>query len=419
MRMLVIGCFLLAGITAAAQDTVSLATCYEKAREHYPSARNRLLYQQASDLRLKNIANTWFPQFTLGAQSTYQSDVTHVTIPFPGISIPTPNKDQYKLSLDINQSLYDGGLSKRQKELEKASNLTDLQQLEVELYQLRERVNGIYFSILLLESNEKLLVSMKKSIDEKMQSMESAVKNGIVTPSEKDVLEAESLKTAEKIYSVQQDRNAAIDMLNEVTGEKFGYNKEFLLPASQLPDTTAGVRPEQVLYDLQMQKLDRSIQLTGSKTLPRLNFFTQLGYANPALNMLSNKFDSYYLVGATLRWNFWDWNSSRHDKEVLRIQKDIVADQKSVFEMNKDITLKSAYASIMKYQNSVAIDSRQVELRQSIARASSVKLSSGTITASDYVNDLDAQVQAELNLDINRISMIQSMIDYTIIKGEK
>ena len=422
MRGLLIGGLILSfAASAASQDTVSLYTCYSKAREHYPATRDKILYQESSDLRLRNIANTWFPQFTLGAQSSYQSDVTHISValPLPGVSFPTPGKDQYKLSLDVSQTLYDGSLSKRQKELERTSNLSDIQQLEVELYQLKDRVNSVYFSVLLLTENEKLLRTARQTIEEKRKSLESAVKNGVSTQSDLDVLDAELLKMDDKIFAASQDRMTAIDILNELTGEKFNYEKTFLMPAPPVPDTTAGIRPEQVLYDLQMQKIDKSIRVTGSRTLPRIALFTQVGYANPALNMLSNKFDTYYIIGATLKWNFWDWHATKRDKEVLGIQKDLVADRKSVFELNRDISLRTESARMNKFKKSVELNEKEVRLRKNIAETSSFRLSSGVITATDYLNDLNAQLQAELNLEINQASLIQSVINYQNIKGEK
>lgn len=406
---------------AAPQDTVSLYTCYSKAREHYPATRDRMLYQESSDLKLRNIASTWFPQFVLGAQSSYQSDVTHISVslPFPGVSFPLPAKDQYKLSLDVSQTLYDGSLSKRQKELERTSNLTDLQQLEVELYQLKDRVNSVYFSVLLLTENEKLLRTARQTIEEKRKSLESAVKNGVSMQSDLDVLDAELLKMDEKIFAAGQDRMSAIDILNELTGEKFSYDKTFLIPDAPAPDTTSGIRPEQVLYDLQMQKIDKSIQVAGSKNLPRIMLFSQVGYANPALNMLSNTFNTYYIIGATLKWNFWDWHTTKREKEVLSVQKDLVADRKSVFELNRDIAMRSEFSRMNKFRKSVELNKKEVQLRKNITETSSSKLSMGVITASDYLNDLNAQLQAELNLEINQTSLIQSVITYLNIKGEK
>ncbi len=408
-------------LNAASQDTVSLYTCYSKAREHYPATRDKILYQESSDLRLRSIANTWFPQFTLGAQSSYQSDVTHISValPFPGVSFPTPGRDQYKLSLDMSQTLYDGSLSKRQKELERTSNLTDMQQLEVELYQLKDRVNNVYFSVLLLTENEKLLRTARQTIEEKRKSLESAVRNGVSTQSDLDVLDAELLKMDDKIFAAGQDRMTAIDILNMLTGENFNYEKTFLVPAPPAPDTIAGIRPEQVLYDLQMQKIDKSIQVAGSRTLPRIALFTQVGYANPALNMLSNKFDTYYIIGATLKWNFWDWHATKRDKEVLGIQKDLVADRKSVFELNRDISMRTEFARMNKFRKSVELNEKEVLLRKNIAETSSSRLSLGVITATDYLNDLNARLQAELNLEINQASLIQSVINYQNIKGEK
>jgi outer membrane protein TolC len=403
------------------QDTVRLVSCYEKAIQYYPVSRDKKLNEHLSELKIKNFTAAWYPQLSLGAQASYQSDVTHldVTLPFPGVTFPLPPKDQYKLTLDINQTIYDGGFAKSQKALENASQLTESQQVEIELYQLKDRINGVYFSIALIDANARLIQSAKQSIDEKIKSVESAVRNGVLTNPDKDILLAESLKFEEKLFELNEDRENAIRSLSELTGEKYRSSQRFELPALLIPDTSAGIRPEMQLYDLQMKRVDANIKVIDTRTLPRMSFFSQVGYGNPGLNMLSDKFAGYYILGASIKWNFWDWNSSKRDKEVLQIQKDIIADKKSVFELNRSITLKTELSKIQKFQKSVDMNVRLVDLRKNITHSSSTRLSSGTITSSDYIADLNAQVQAELNLELSKIALIQCVVNYTNIRGEK
>jgi outer membrane protein TolC len=403
------------------QDTVRLESCYEKAIQYYPIARDKKLNEKLSELKIKNVSAAWYPQLILGAQASYQSDVTHldVKLPFPGVTFPEPARDQYKMTLDISQTIYDGGYAKSQKALESASQLTESQQVEIELYQLKDRINGVFFTISLIDANSKLIQSAKLSIDEKIKSVESAIINGVLTNQDKDVLLAESLKFEEKLFELNEDRETAIRSLAELTGEKYHASQKFVLPVLLIPDTSEGIRPELMLYDLQMKSVDASIKLLDSRTLPKMSLFSQLGYANPGLNMLSDKFSGYYLIGASLRWNFWDWNSTKRDKEVLRIQRDIISDRKSVFELNRSIALKTEMSQIQKFQKSVDMNRRLVDLRKNITRSSSARLSSGTATSSDYIEDINAQVQAELNLQLSTIALIQSVVNYSNISGEK
>ncbi len=403
----------------SAQDTVRLAACYEKAILYYPTARDKKLNEQLTDLRIRNIKAAWYPQVSAGGQATYQSDVTHISIPNLPIAIPEPRKDQYKVFLDINQTIYDGGYSKSQKAFETTSQITESQQVEIELYQLKDRINAIYFSISVFDSNIKSILSAKQSVDEKIKSVESAINNGFLTNPDKDVLLAESLKYEEKLFELNEDRETAIKNLSEFTGEKYRPVQKFELPALIIPDTTAGIRPESELYDMQMKKVDASMKVLDSRTMPRLAAFSTLAYGNPGLNMLTDKFTPYGIVGVSLKWNFWDWSMNKRDKQVLAIQKDILSDKKSVFELNRSISLKSELSKVQKYQKAVELNTRLVELRKNITKSSAGKLSSGAITSSDYIADLNSQVQAEINLEISRISLIQSVVNYSIIKGEK
>ena len=170
---------------------------------------------------------------------------------------------------------------------------------------------------------------------------------------------------------------------------------------------------------MQMKKVDASMKVLDSRTMPRISAFSTLAYGNPGLNMLSDKFTPYGIVGVSLKWNFWDWNMKNRDKQVLAIQKDILYDKKSVFELNRSISLKSELSKVQKFQKAVDLNTRLVELRKNITKSSAGKLSSGTITSSDYIADLNSQLQAEINLEISRISLIQSVVNYSIIKGDK
>jgi len=68
-------------------------------------------------LNIDNIKTLLFPQITINGQVTYQSDVTGLTIPNNLFKIDPLSKDQYKATAEIQQTLYDGGLNKKNREI--------------------------------------------------------------------------------------------------------------------------------------------------------------------------------------------------------------------------------------------------------------------------------------------------------------
>ena len=172
-----------------------------------------------------------------------------------------------------------------------------------------------------------------------------------------------------------------------------------------------------VLYDLQIKSLDASIKLTERKRYPSAYVFGQLGYGNPALNFFRDEFRGYYIVGAGLHWNIWDWSRTSRKKQILAVQQDIIRSQKESFDKNLDIKLEDELASIMKYEEALERDRKIVELRQDIRRSASSQLENGLITPTDYIAHLNAETHARIQMDLHRVQLAQARINYLTSKG--
>ena len=120
-------------------------------------------------------------------------------------------------------------------------------------------------------------------------------------------------------------RNTAINALELLIDEPISNECVFQLPDIIIVDSVINQRPELLLFDYNKEMLDVSKEVKKSQLFPKAFVFTQIGYGNPGLNMLNNEFDDYYIVGASLKWNFWDWNKSRREKQVYAIQKQMIS----------------------------------------------------------------------------------------------
>ena len=192
------------------QTTLSLEECYSRAIEVHPVSGDNLLLEGMTFLKLKNHNAFYYPRFDLYAQATYQSDVTSVDISIPGIDIPEPANDQYKIAMDINQVIYDGGLTKSRKELEKQQLETAVRQTEVTLYQIKEMVNSVFFSVLLLQEQEKILSLMTEVLDERVSVARSAVRNGVMMESDLLSLLAEQLKLKQQAAEEKREERCTV-----------------------------------------------------------------------------------------------------------------------------------------------------------------------------------------------------------------
>ena len=396
-------------LPAQTPDTLSLDFCQRRARENYPLMRQSELLQSAADLKIRNLTANWFPQLSINGQSTYQSDVTTLPLKIPGVTIPQMDQDVYKVTLDISSTLYDGGLTRRQKVLENASLHVDKQSVEVELYKLRERIDQVYFNALLLQENEKLLDIMHTEIAARLKIVESGVRNGVTLQSNADVLSAELIKLEQQLLEITLGKQAAFEMLSEYLGQTVAASTVLCVPVpGPLSAARPGIRPEFKLMNLQIQKLNASRSLLSAKLMPRVAVFGQLGYGRPGLNMLSNDFDDFYMLGLRLNWTPWNWRQNRNDRQWIDLQKSMVQTQKATLDQNIRILLKRDVAEINKYETLILKDDEIIALRIRITRTFSAQLENGIVTATDYLAELNAETQARLNKQLHIIQLAKA-----------
>ena len=313
--------------TDAQNTTITLKYCQDEALANYPLAKDKALMQVALELKIASVQTGLLPQVSLNGQATYQSDAINISLPTQaGLKTMSSAKDQYKATLDINQMVYDGGTNKYQRKLEESSAAADVQQVEVDIYKIREQVNNAYFLLLSLQENRKLLNTTLSDIQERKGVVASSVQNGALTPTDLDVLEAERLKVEQQLAEIDISKKSTINILSILISKPVSDSAKFELPVVYVKDTTLLGRPEYKLFELQTKRLDDSKQLTGSLLMPKVNAFVQGGYGRPGLNMLSTNFETYYMFGANFKWTLWDWSKNRKDRQVLDVQKKMVQD---------------------------------------------------------------------------------------------
>jgi outer membrane protein TolC len=396
---------------------INLEDCYRLARENYPRLPDTKRQKEISDLRIQNIGTSWNPQLNLNGQATYQSEVTKVSIALPGVSITSPSKDQYKAYLDVKQTIYDGGASEASKLVEKSALAADLQNLEVELYGIKDKVNQLYFNILLTKENEGVIRLKLAVLDERIKVLESGFKNGMVTSRDLELLKAERLQTEQQISEIHSERLALLGTLGILTNQTLNENTTLVEPALQLKSNAIS-RPELKYFDLLGNKLDQSSLLLQKTRSPKVFGFGQAGYGKPGLNMLKNTFDPYYVVGLGVSWNLVDWNQTERSRKILEVQKEMIGSQKAAFDQNLSIALFKANEAINKVDQLLKIDGDLVALRTKIAGNSASQLENGAITSADYIVDLNAATQASINQKSHGVQLLYAITNYNNLAGK-
>jgi len=402
-----------------AQEAVTLEQCQNWARENHPVLKQLVLYQQILDLKNENNATSFLPQVNLNGQATYQSAVTKIGISLPNIKIPTVDKDQYKFYLDFKQTIWDGGLSKAKELINNAENAGNLQQAEVELYQVKEKVNQFFFTSFLIQENLKILEKKTETLGERRKILESAVNNGMVLSSELDQLLAELIKTEQLVIELKSNKETVLYALSILTGKTTEQLNILKLPEELAVANLPLKRPELDLFSKQNELLNANSEILQKQRNPKLFGFGQAGYGKPGLNMLNNQFDTYYLVGLGFSWNVLDWKTTSRQKQMIKLQQDIVQTKQESFVRNIDLATDQQTKQINQITELLKTDQELIVIRERITKTSSSKLENGSITMADYIQDLNAETTARLMLETRKIQLNEARIKLENIRGNQ
>jgi len=402
-----------------AQEPVTLEQCQLWARENNPVLKQSGLYQKILTMKNENNATAFFPQLTLNGQATYQSDVTKIAISLPNITIPTVGKDQYKIYFDLRQSIWDGGLSKARELINETENAGNLQQVEVELYQLKEKVNQFYFTSFLIQENLKILEQKTGTLSERRKIVESGVKNGMVLSSELDQLLAELITTDQLVLELKNNRETVLSALSILTGKAVDQMQNLQLTTKPIELNKPLLRPEIDLFVRQNDLLNANSEILKKQRNPKLFGFGQAGYGKPGLNMLNSQFDTYYLVGLGFNWNVLDWKSTSRQQQVLKLQQEIVQTKQETFVLNTNLATDQQNKLIAQLFELLKTDQDLIQIRERITKTSASKLENGAITMADYILDLNAETTAKLTMETHKIQLKEAQVKLLNITGNQ
>ncbi|MEM0517182.1 TolC family protein [Aequorivita flava] len=409
--------FAIAPILAFAQQTLTLEECYVLAEKNYPLAKQMALLKDKTNSEIKVLEKEKLPKLDLNAQATYQSDVIEFPLQIPNSTVIPPNKDQYRATLDANQLIYNGGNIAANTRLKTAQLATQQQQVAVNLYTLKSRVNQNYFNVLLFQEQEKLLLSKLEELDSRLKEVNTGVKYGAVLPASEQVLKAEQLKLEQQISQINFDRKKALNNLALLLSQNLDSNTTLANPDILVAQEIETQRPELELFDLQETQLETSKEVISKSNFPKLLGFAQAGYGNPGLNMLDNSFQDFYMVGLKLNWNIFDWGKTKEQKQTLDISKEIVSTEKETFLLNNQMRQKEAENDIEKYDKMLQKDTQIIALREKVLEATTSQLQNGAITSSEYIRELNNLYEAKIDEQLHKIQLSLAKANYKVIKG--
>ncbi len=391
-------------VSGQVETNITLDECLKLATDYYPLAKQKGYLLAIGENNQKGINGSWLPQINFNLKATYQSEVPSFNFEgFPTIVFP---KDQYSLGLQVNQTIFDGGLSHQQKNTDKANTVTEIQKNEVELYKIKEKILQLYGNILLTKENIEVLNSYASDIESRQLKMSSSVRNGLMLQSDLDELDAVMLKTDQNKIDVASRLKMLCQMLSLFINRTVDENTMF----ADLPVRTEGInsdiiRPELKLFSFQQGLLGERIKLSASKTHPKLSAFGEGVFGRPGFDFLNQKMRLFGLVGLSLTWNVSSLYNLSYDKNNLMIQQKMIDEQRELFQLNVNSSLIQQNGEIERIKQVSKIDDSIIAKRVSISKTKANQLDNGTITSSDYLSELNEEKQATLSQRMHQIQL--------------
>jgi outer membrane protein TolC len=392
------------------QEKLTLTQCYTLALENHPLQGKSEILQNQTQWEIQALDAQKLPKIDLEAQATYQSDVMVLPISLPNISIESPDKDQYKTTLTVSQLIYNGDVIDTQKELKKKQLEAQQKEIEVQLHPLKWQINQLFFGILLLQQKMEILQKNIEQLQNKKIEIEKLIATGSTYESAVEPIQVKILELTQNVVELNAQKLQQFDQLSLILGQKIQANASLDIPEVISPSTLP--RSELELFELQKATTDLQKDLLQKQTLPKIMAFGTGGYGKPGLNMLDNSFAEYYMAGVKIQWNVYDFQANKKQRTAIALNKDLIDNQKKVFEWNQNNAVQNYQSEIVKYHTLLQTDQEIIQYRQKIVDTAAKQLKHDLITTSDYTAEINKLLEAEINQKTHQILLALAQSNY-------
>lgn len=395
----------------------TLVECQRAAEQNYPLIQRYGLIEKTTELTVANTQKGWLPQLSVMAQATYQSDVTSwpdemkTMMAGMGVEMKGLKKDQYRVGIDVSQTIYDGGAISSSKTIAREQGLMQVAQTQVDIYNVRKRVNEMYFSLLMLDEQIRMNKDLQTLLEGNERKLESMVKSGTAAGSDWQSVKAERLNAMQQMTSLESQRRMLYAVLSRFCGME--------VRAVQKPNATMGSgtvnRPEMQLFDSQLRLADAQEKALDAAVKPRLGVFVQGFYGYPGYNMFEDMMKHEWslngMIGARLTWNIGALYTRKNDKAKIQFQRNMIENSRDVFLFNNSMEQLLQNENIARYRKLISADDEIISLRSAVRKAAESKLSHGIIDVNDLVREINSENAARIQKSVHEIEMLKEVFD--------
>lgn len=403
----------------------SLEECRQAAEHNYPIIRQYDLIARTTELTVRNIQKAWFPQISVTAQGSYQNKVTawpenlQGLFAQMGLQLQGLSRDQYKVGIDVRQTLFDGGTIGSRREIARGEGAVQAAQTEVDLYKIRQRVHEMYFGLLLLDEQLRLNADVNALLRSNEAQLAAMLKSGTASAGDFENVKAERLSAEQQQTELLSQRQTLQRLLSLFCGIPVDSIRR--PPVPNLP-SGENKRPELRLFDRRLQLTDAQEKALDAQLLPQLGFFAQGYYGNPGLNlfedMMKRRWSWNGIAGLKLIWNLSALYTHRNEKSKLRVQHELIENARQQFLFNNQLDETQQSENVRRFRAIAQRDGEIIALRTAVRKAAESKLAHGIIDVNGLLREINKENAAKTQQAIHEIDMLKAMYDLKFSHNE-
>lgn len=413
---------IIAGLTMTANAQMSIDSCRYLARENYPLIAKYQLVERSAEYSVVNASRAWLPQVHFSAQATWQTDAArypdemNAMLAAMGTEIEGIRQDQYKLALDVQQNIWDGGRSSAEKRIARQQAEVDRLSTDVDFHALEGRVDDLFFGILLLEEQRSQIAGRLALLEDNLRRCQVMKTNGLLMQSDVDAVEAELLTARQQSQQTERSCEAYREMLSLLTGKPMA-EATLAMPEARLSLSPAESNPQIKMLEAMTSQTEAQESLLRSASMPQLALFAQGWYGYPGLNMFENMQNADWslnaIIGIRLAWNISAYYTQKNNLDRLQNTRQQLAVQRDVAQFNRSLQLLQMESEVTRLSSTLRDDDRIVALRQSVREAAEVKHAEGVIGTTDLLRTITDESTAQSARTLHRIEMIKKQYEIT------
>ena len=410
---------LLVLFAATPSAAITLDECRRMATENYPMVKQYGLVEMSTDYSISNAKRNYLPRISISAQASYQSEVVEFSPEIQnmfstfGVNYAGIDKDQYRATIELQQNIWDGGISKAQRKKAEAEGTSSARSIETEIYSVNERIDQLYFGILILKARQEQNIKLRELLKSNCDKIEGMLRNGTATQSDYDAVRAEQLAAEQDYRRITASCKAYCNMLSLFTGKEISPDTEFILPEAIYDPDAENRRPELSLIDARISELDAEEFALKRASNPKIGAFAQGFYGNTGLNMfkdmMEHRWSANYIVGIKLQWDISQYYTRRNTKNKITLARQQLQNNKETFLFNSNIKKKEIEGEIDKMHEIMRKDDEIIKLRRAVREAAESKYRNGVIYISDLLREITLENNAEIDGKLNRIELAKEI----------